>query len=354
MKKQKIGLFQSGILTFFITRSFLITGLIPLILSISKENSLISILLGSIIGLIPLILFSILRKRQREHHIFEFIDFRFSPVFAFLLKIIILISSIFMGSFLLSSFARYISMNYLKDTSYFIILVSLLITLYSVCKNGIQTVARCAEILIFVWLFLFFFSLIGLSPTFDTNLLKPFFHHALPATFESAFLYSLSSSIPLFLLTLIPNESVRSHKRLTKTTILGYLLACFSILLSFLVIIGTLGIDLATYFPYPETTVLKKISYFQFIERVEGILSIQWFLDITVTLSLLFTFLKTGIDSFSFPKPQIVFFIALISLLFLSNRITIPLRGLLFILTITFLLLSFLCLLQDLWTKKTS
>ncbi len=354
MKKTRIGLFQSVILTFFMTRSFLITGLIPLVLSISKESSLISIFIGTLIGLLPLILFSFLRKRQRGRPIFEFIDVRFSSPFAFLLKIIILISSVFLGSFLLSSLASYVCINYLKDTSYFIILISLLVTFYVMSKNGIETIARCAEIFGFIWLFLFFLSLIGLSPQFDPHLLKPFFHHSFPATLESAFLYSLASSVPLFLLTLVPSEHVRSHKNLTKATIFGYLLACFSIFLVFLVILGNLGIDLATYFSYPETAILKKISYFHFIERVEGILSIQWFFDITVTLSFLLQFLKTGIASFALPKPQILFAITLVILLFLSHRLAIPLRGLLFILIITFFLFSFLALLQDLWTKKTS
>jgi len=351
MENRKIGIFQSGVFTFFLTRCFLITGIIPLILNLTKESSLISIFIGTIIGLLPLSIICILRKVQKDKNIFEFIDYLFPKFFSYILKIIILITCLFFSCFLLSNIASYINIHFLKDSSFFIILITITLTIYILSNKKMEAVARSAEILFYLFCFLFILTLLGLIPITSPNFLLPLFQNNYLETFKGSIFYSLSSFLPLFLLTIIPQDKVNNSKNLKKTTYISYILASFSVFILLILIIGALGIDLASYYSYSEIAVLKKVSYFNFIERVEGILSIQWLLDITVSLSILFQTIKLGLSSYKLPKTKIFYILSLLTLVFLSNRLSFSLNKLLLVLFITFFLISILTLLQNSFSK---
>lgn len=117
--------------------------------------------------------------------------------------------------------------------------------------------------------------------------------------------------------------------------------------------IGCLGIDLASYYQYPETAILKKVSYFKFIERVEGILSINWLLDVMMVLSFILFSLNKGINTFvKGKKHTILYILCLIILLLTGIKFTIALDKLLLPLSLIFILLPLLLYLQILCTKK--
>lgn len=356
MRQNRIGLYQIGILTFFFTRCFFIMGMIPLLFEKSGIDSLVSILLGTILGLFLVGIYLLIMEKEKDKHIFEAIDQSFPKAFAFPLKILLILTLLLLGSFLLSQIALYINNSFLGDSSLFIIALTFLLLCDFTSKKGLEQIARSAEIIFMLFLLLFLLSLFGIIPLMEPSRLKPFFSSDWIKIGHSSLLYGFCNSLPLFLLTMIPKDKIRSHKKLNKAVITGYLIASFTIFLTFVWMIGVLGIDLASYYQYPETAILKKVAYFRFIERIEGVLSISWLLDGAVVLSFLLFTIKSAIATFgsrSNSKGISVWYtICFLILLFLGNRTNFSLESLIFPLGITLALLPLIVLLQLYFAKQ--
>ena len=54
----------------------------------------------------------------------------------------------------------------------------------------------------------------------------------------------------------------------------------------FLLTYGILGANLVDIYRYPEYMTLKKIKLFNFVEKVENIVSITWIFDLFITLAV--------------------------------------------------------------------
>ncbi len=95
--------------------------------------------------------------------------------------------------------------------------------------------------------------------------------------FKTALFYAGISSFPN-LLTL----HFKNPKGITKI----YVLASVFLVLAALSVEGVLGEVLVKIFRFPEYIVLKQIKLFQFIEKVENILSVVWIFDLFITATM--------------------------------------------------------------------
>lgn len=353
MKQNRIGLYQAGVLTFFFTRSFFLMGLIPLLFQHSGIDSLISILLGTGIGLCFLWIYLSIIKKGENKHIINLIKERFPKPFAYLFITLLLLGLILLGSFLLSKIALFINYSYLENVSLFIITVTFLFLCCFMAHGGLETIARSTEIIFLLFVILFLLGLIGISTLVEPTRLKPFFSQEWMKIGISSLTYATTISIPLFFMTMIPISNIKNNKKISKIVLLGYLVGSFTIFLTFLFMIGTLGIDLAQFYQYPETAILKKVSYFKFIERVEGILSLTWLVDGLMTLSFLVYSLNETLTALVTGKIKTVFFIIfLLTIMILSSRITFSLEQLLLPFGLIFILIPIFVLLQLYLTKN--
>lgn len=353
MKANRIGLYQTGILTFFFTRCFFITGLIPFLFETSGIDSLISILLGTILGFLLVWLYLTIMKKEKKQTILETIDLRFPKTFSFFLKGILLLTLLLLGSFLLSKVTLYIHHNFLEEVSFFVITLTFFLLCHFVSKDGLETIARSAEILFFLFAIFFLLSLIGILPFMEPSRLKPFFSKEWLKISQSSFIYGFFNSIPLFLLTMIPLDKIQNKKKGHKAILLGYLVASFTIFVTFMIMIGTLGIDLASYYPHPETAILKKVTYFHFIERIEGLFAIEWLLDSVVVIAFLLFSVQSLLKTFPILKTKKVwYFLFCILFVLLGSKWQLSLEQLFLPFFLSFFLLPLFVLFQICWTKK--
>ena len=75
---------------------------------------------------------------------------------------------------------------------------------------------------------------------------------------------------------------MNDHKLIRK-----YLFGTISIILIGILIIAVLGPNLIQIYRFPEYMILKKIKVFQFLEKIENIISITWILDVFMTLAMI-------------------------------------------------------------------
>ena len=160
------------------------------------EDTIISIIIGSIISLIFLFSYLYLNNTLKNLNIFEKINTTFPRIISCFFIVLLIICSTIIASFTLYNLSLFINYNLLNDIN--IVPISILLILcitYLSCK-GINAVIRCSGILIFIWLFLVIISLLTLINYSNPLNLYPFFINKETSIITSSIYYSLYTIMP--------------------------------------------------------------------------------------------------------------------------------------------------------------
>ena len=262
------------VLTIFLSRSLLINIGYTNILNISKIDSYISILLGIIIGFIPIILLCYLNKKNINLLKFKILII---PIVLFLFIIIII------------DLINFINIKYLFNTSKILILIILLLPILYISNKDIETIGRSSLLIFFISIIIFIIIFISLIKYIDIYNLKPMFKTNLNAHIHSILLFLMYTSTPLIFLNIIPKNN--NYKAYNKSLIIGYIISSISILILVLLLLTTHNYQYISKFNYPMYILIQKIEY-NFISSPENILSFFFIIDYIYSLIIYMYILK--------------------------------------------------------------
>ncbi|MEG1495617.1 MAG: GerAB/ArcD/ProY family transporter [Bacilli bacterium] len=295
MNKEMISARQVSVLSFFLIRSlFLLFGITSLFV-MAKNDILIVIPIGTILGLIPLLLYNYINNKLKGDNIYLKIKKIFNKPLGLIINITIIILLLLLGSYLLLTITSYISYSLVPKISLLAISLAFLLLALNISYKGIETIARTSEILLFIFILLFSISLIGLGGFISLNNIRPLLSTNITSIINASLVYAGLSTAPLFLLSVIPKASIVDTNNYTKRKIITYLITSLIIWIFCFLTLSILGDNLTLSYSYPTTLILKKVRFLKIIERLEGILSIHWLFDLILLMSLLLLNLKEGI-----------------------------------------------------------
>ena len=235
------------------------------ILAIANNFTLISYIMGFILGFI----FLIIMLNLDWYNFFKSI----------IGKIVVLGLSFFMVNNCLVSLAVLGSNFYLINTPPLLIIIPLFILILYGVKKGIATTLRLSDILIFGSVIIGFLAVISIFKNIDFNNYLPINIPNKNDTFKCIFSSMVYSVSPIILeLSLLKKDEVNK-----KAILGGYVTGSLTILLMILYILGVFSGDFARLFRYPEYILLKKVNLFNQFEHLETFLSILWFNDLLIT-----------------------------------------------------------------------
>ena len=200
-------------------------------------------------------------------------------------KILFLVASIIILAYTLLTYKTFVSSFLLTTTPVFMIFLPWIILLIYAAFSGLPMIHKLASALFPISLVLSFLSIISVVGNFD-------FLNFLPilTTTPSSMLMCIISfaGISAFpgILTLHMNANIKNYAKF-------YLLAAVSIVIAILCINGVFGEVLVNVFRFPEYMVLKQVKLFDFIEKIENILSIAWAFDLFITSAFSIYSIKT-------------------------------------------------------------
>lgn len=277
---QKINLSNYNTLLFFLLRASFVGGVSANLLITSKRDSLLSTIIASILGIIPLIIFYFLIKSYPRKNIIEIINEVFGKTFGTLINLILSLFIIFNASLIFRNLINFISSQFLYQTPDLIIgLVFIVAIIYSL-YHGITTISRSSTILFYLFSILFLISLIGLFNQANLTNFLPMLEYGINPVLKGTYNYISLNILPIYILTIIPYNEIENHSKFLKNTIIFYILSSISIMVVCFSIISVYGINFANLIEYPEFHLLKRIDIFGFLQRIENILAIQWIFDI--------------------------------------------------------------------------
>ena len=325
MKNNKINSLQLGVIIFFFLFASLVGTEINSVTSLAGRDSFISIIIAYIIGLIPLIIFIYLFHQDKN--IIELINNTFGKTIGMIINIILLIPIIIISACSLNSISNFLVSQFLSDTPIYIIYIAIsIVILYGVYK-GFETVSRTALMLSIISILFLIISIIGLIPNIEIDNFLPLFEHGIKKDIYASLIFVISNITPLYILLFISKENITNKEKINKSIIISYTFGILVAFIEMVLTVGTLGLHLTNIYQYPEYIILKKISFFNFFNRIENLISIQWlYLNLLIAAISIF-YIKSAIkkekSKFIVPLISIILMFMFCVLAFKNNTIFI-------------------------------
>lgn len=294
------------------------------IIKIAEIDSYITVLISYVLGLLPLFIFISIFNYKEDLTIIEKVNYLFGKYLGFIINLIINILYLFIGVILIYNISNFAISQFLSETPLLVFMLFFgVVLIYSVSK-GIENISRVGIIFLGIIIFLTIISTTGAVIDFETSNIKPILEHGFNKPMIGGVALTLTNIVPIFMLLIVPKDKVEHNQKTKKHLIIFYTLGFIFMFLAILLTIGSLGIYLSDIYQYPEYTVLKKISLFEFIDRIENFIYIKWILSSFICLSLVIYYINHSIKKNSkklFPTIITAIIIALSLIIFKNNTI---------------------------------
>ncbi len=257
---------------YFLSRTFFIGITFSILIKEAKQDAWISVLLSFIIGFIPILLIQYIASYKPEKTLKE----KYEDLFPKINKILICFTII--GIFLLTTLSFWnlcnlITSQFLNKTPKIIVGITFIIPIILLLSKEEKVIPRVSTILFYLSFFLFLLSLLGLIFQFKFDNFTPSMVYF---PIKPIYTYIGFQIFPIFLLLFFPNSEIQ--KSIKK----GYILSSFILLINVLLLIGVLGVELATIYQYPEFHIFKRAYQGVLTYRLENALATQWIFDIFI------------------------------------------------------------------------
>lgn len=265
------------------------------VIKIAKVDSYLSVLFSYGIGFSILLLFLYIFNYKKDMNIVEKINFLFGKYIGTVLNYVINILILMIGVVLIYNISNFAISQFLSETPLPLFMIILGILLIYNVSLGINNISKVSIIFFGIIFLLTTISTLGILPHFDTSNLKPFLENGIQSPMKGGMILSFINVVPIFTLLIVEKNKISESKKLNKRIFFFFTIAFLFAFLAVLLTVGTLGIYLSQFYQYPEYTVLKKISLFNFIDRIENFIYIKWILSSFICLSLIVYYISHSI-----------------------------------------------------------
>ncbi len=277
MTNKKIGLLQLASLTFFLSISSF-PLFIEKIIKISKSDTIISIILGSLLTLIIFKVILSLRKKVKPKN-------KYLKIF-----ISILLSIIFI--YLLLETTTFIKDTYLSSGNFYSILILLLLMCLVISLREFRELTSLSLILLFIFIPLFIINIIGSSFSIDLTYLKVPFTSSITNIINGGLLFFIYEIIPLSLLLFIPYKEIDALKKQDKYLYLAIISGIIVIIIDYLLLYFSSSINVLTSYNYPFMLTINSLSSTFILGRLSYLISFYLLFSQLITLSLIICVIK--------------------------------------------------------------
>ncbi len=284
-----------SVILFFLAGTFFFGFGYPLLFSYTGKDSWLSIILGYFLGNGLLLLINAAKSRKDNYPLKH----------PYIISAASFVFHIFIFTQILFIFQTFISTFLLPNTPVFFITLPIILLIYKTCINDVKVIKKLSNILLVLASFLFITLALGVTSHFDISSFLP--------VYTVDFLSVLKGSLLFAFFSVTPYSMLLFTSLNTKSIYLPYFISSLIILIINILITGVIGPNLILMYRYPEYILLKEIKIFNFIEKIENIVSLFWLFFLYLTLSLSALNIKKSLPY----KKNNCFFILVLLFIFL-------------------------------------
>jgi spore germination protein KB len=292
--KNAISLRQFTVLVLLMTvgDSLLVLPAIPA--SEAKHDAWISALAGLVFSLPILWLFGVANRRFQGLSLIEYVHERFGRTFGTVLGLLFLIFPLTCSAVQIREIGDFMITHILPETPIQAIHLLFIAVILFGAAQGLEPIARTAEILFPWFLLLFTTFVLFLFPQIDFRNIQPVLGEGVKPVLRGALTAAAFPYTELVILLMIA-PYVTNREKAGKSLIVGAVLGGLVLITVVSLCICVLGHYVSGSQLYPTYTLAKKISVGLFLERLEAIMAIMWFISAYFKITIYVYALHLGI-----------------------------------------------------------
>ncbi len=292
------------------------------VIQMAGIDSYLSIIIAFFLGLFLIFLFYYIFSYRVDLNILEKNKVLFGSVGGNIINYLIHILYFIIGMILLYNISNFVISQFLDRTPILMFMIMMGLVIFYNVSCGINNMARVSIIFLFFIILLSVISIIGIYPHFDLSNLKPILDNNIGHTIKAGVYLAFSLVMPLFLLLVVSGKNISYHRHFLSRFVLVYFLSFLLIFINNVFTIGSLGIRISKLYQYPEYMVLQKITFFNFIDRIENIIYIQWIFTSMISLSCIVYYISKYYQNIitHYSSLFVSLFIVLATYLFFSSN----------------------------------
>jgi spore germination protein KB len=262
----------------------------------AKQDAWLAALIGNGIGLLLVWLYMNIVKRLPDKNLLEMVEIIFGKWFGKIIGLYLLVTLFFGGPatvlYYLGDFMRTQILNETPIEAIHLLFGAIVIM---GMRLGLETIARTAELL-FPWFLFFFVVLTCLSlPNINIEHVQPVMTEGLKPVFSATLLYiSVTFLIDIIFLMFGP-VYIRDKQNTGKALLAGVMIGGFMMFTIVALSLLVLGPDLTAGNLYPTYVLAKKINIGNFIQRLEAVIAIVWFISLYFRVTIYMYAIMLGI-----------------------------------------------------------
>jgi spore germination protein KB len=261
----------------------------------AKQGTWIAAILGCIMGISLAWLYASISQLFPELTLVQLTEKLLGKWFGKTVSLLFFVFIFILGSLVLRNIGDFLNSQIMPDTPIQAIHFLFLIPIIMGARMGIETLARLAELL-FPWFILFFFILcITLFPIVKFENILPLFEGGVKPLIRATLAFVSAPFMELIVFLMITPAVNRSDK-IKKPFIIGTIIGGGFLTIIVTLSILVLGAEITARNLYPSYALAKMINIGNFLQRIEIIMAIMWFISIFFNLILCFYASAVGLS----------------------------------------------------------
>ncbi|PHS35182.1 MAG: spore gernimation protein [Alkaliphilus sp.] len=246
--------------------------------SVTKQDAWIATILGVLIGLLLVWLYNSLGNNFSNMTLVEYSEKLLGKWIGKLISLLFILFLFINCSTLVYILGNFITTQIMPETPVQFTNIIFVIVIIMGTRLGLESFARATEILYPCVIGLFIILILSLCKDIEIQNIQPVFEFGIKPIIRGSLLYVSYSSLTLIALMMIFPAYVNNMKEAKKSFLKGTLTGGIIIFIVTLLSILVLGHDITARNVFPVYILAKKIHIGNFIERIEPIISVLWFI----------------------------------------------------------------------------
>ncbi|WFD09645.1 GerAB/ArcD/ProY family transporter [Tepidibacter hydrothermalis] len=246
----------------------------------AKQDAWIACILGLLIGLLLVMLYNSLANNLYNMTLVEYCEKVLGKWIGKLISLLFILFLFINCSTLVYVLGNFVTTQIMPETPIQFNNILFVIVVIIGTRLGLESFARASEIL-YPWVLgLFIILIVLLCKDINFENLQPVFEYGGKPIIKGSLLYVSYSSLTLIPLMMIFPAYVKNTEEAKKSFLSGTLIGGIIILIITLLSILVLGSNITARNAFPAYILAKKINIGNFLERLEPIITILWFITV--------------------------------------------------------------------------
>lgn len=297
----KVSHIQIGMFLFLICSGIYLSVSDVILLRKAGNEVLILMLIGTMIGLIPVLMYLKINSSLPKLNIYEKNKKLFGKFFGSVLNLLLIVMYMVLLSIAVRAVVIFVTSKYLQNTNYYLVGILVIITSLIICYKGIETIARISQLSFVTTLILVVIIEALLIKYVEIGNILPFFSgdNYIKDILDGAIYHASTCSLLIMTLLSIPKNKIRQEQKYNSTIIIFYLLSSLALTLVMFFVVSCFGYNMATLFRYPEYILLKKIGLSNSELHLENLLAFRWIFYMIALANICTYGIMCGAESFT-------------------------------------------------------